>query len=100
MDIYAGQLETATYQGVGYEFNTAYGPARVVEVTRRDRDSWGEAYEGDSSQCSVTLYFVNQARYFEWVGYESSYTPDVDYEFADHYEVFPETKTITSYRRK
>jgi hypothetical protein len=68
--------------------------AEFVEFNGRERDSWGEAYEGDS-ECS--LIFKVGSRYFVKYGNEDSYGSDIYWEFGEIKEVFPKTVTKTVY---
>ena len=72
--------------------------ATVVEVVRRERDSYGEGYEGDSGNCYV-IFQVGD-RFFKRAFYESSYS-DADISWWDDVvEVFGEVVVTTAFRPK
>lgn len=64
-----------------------------VEFNGRERDSYGEAYEGEG-ECF--LIFSDGDKFYKKHGYESSYENDVDWSWGAVNEVKPKTviKTV------
>lgn len=84
------------FDGVGSQHQVEPRPvdsdtATVVFIQRRDRDSYGEGFEGDGS----SGYFIFQVgnRFFKKSFHESSFNEmDLDF-WDDPIEVFGEVKT-------
>jgi hypothetical protein len=68
--------------------------ATVVFIKRRDRDRYGEAYEGDN-ECFLIFQVGN--RFFKQKFGESSYHDDEFYFYDAPEEVFGEVKTVITF---
>jgi hypothetical protein len=69
--------------------------ATVVELRRRERDRYGEGFEGDGG-CYVIFQVGN--RFFKKKFWESSYSEnDVNFYNDEVEEVFGEVKTVTTF---
>jgi hypothetical protein len=84
-----------------FEVVDSYGDvyeATVIDVHRRARDPWGEAFQGEE-ECYI-IFQTDDGRFFKKTGYESSYDEN-DIDWDDEYyvvrEVFGEVKTVTTF---
>lgn len=95
--------EAMVYGGVGSTHAVKPLPvtedtATVVEVRRRDRDSYGEGYEGDRE---AYIIFQVGNRFFKKNFWESSFnTDDIDFFDDDIEEVYGEVITTIAFRPK